>query len=104
VEEGLAKICKLTLLRQLDEVQLLTLLRPRNVSGEKRIHEGLEIRPPPLRKRITDLPVFIDAFPRELGSHRRQTLVQSLLESFNLVILEVKIITWSLAREALALV
>jgi hypothetical protein len=34
-----------------------------------------------------------------LGSHRRQALVQSLLEPFNLVILEVKIVTWSLARE-----
>jgi hypothetical protein len=71
------------------------------VSGKKRIHKGLEIRPPPLRQRITDLPVFIDAFPRELGSYRRETLVQTLLKSFNFVILEVEIVTWSLARGAL---
>lgn len=40
---------ELTLLRQLDKIQLLALLRSGNMSWQKRVHERLEIRTPPLR-------------------------------------------------------
>lgn len=65
----------LTLLWQLNEIQFLTLLRPRHMSRKERIHESLEIRPPPLRERITDLPILVHALTRELRSDRSQTLV-----------------------------
>jgi hypothetical protein len=83
---------RLTLPRKLDEIQLLALLRPRNMRRDERVHERLEIRPPPLRQRIADLPFFIDALAAKLRAHRRQPLVQPLLESFYFVILRLEVV------------
>ena len=80
---------RLTLLGQLDEIQLLALLWPRHMPRQKGVHERLEIRPPPLRKRITDLPILVDTLARELRSDRCKTLIQPLLESIDLLVLVV---------------
>jgi hypothetical protein len=50
------------------------------------IHKRLEIRAPPLRKRIADLPLIINALTRELRAHRSKPLIQPRLEALNLVI------------------
>lgn len=84
-----------TLLGQLDKVQLLALLRPCDVPWQKRVHEGLEVWPPPLGQGIADLPVFIDTFSRELRAYRGQALIQSLLEAVDLLVLVVQVVTWS---------
>lgn len=82
-----------TLLRQLNEIQLLALLGPGHMSRQERVHERLEIGPPPLRDRIANLPVLVDAFAGELRSHRRQTLVEALLETVDFFVLEVEVVT-----------
>ncbi len=81
-----------TLSGKLNKVQLLTLLRPRNMRGNKRVHKRLEIRPPPLRKRIPNLPLLIDALSRELIARGSQPLVQPHLEPLHLVILGLEIV------------
>lgn len=85
---------ELTLLREADEVQLLALLGPGDMARQERVHESLEVGSPPLRKCIANFPVIINAFARELRSHRCKALVQALLETFNLIILRLQIITW----------
>lgn len=61
--------------------------------GDERVHEGLEIGSPPLRQRITDLPLFIDTLTTELRTNWSQALIQSHLEAFNLVILGVQVVS-----------
>ena len=83
---------RLTLLRQLDEIQFLALLRPSHMSREERVHERLEVRPPPLRQRVTDLPVFVNAFARELRADGGETLVEPFLEALDFVVFEVEVV------------
>ena len=85
-----------TLSRKLDEIQLLTLLRPRDMRWDEWVHEGLEIRPPPLRQRITNLPLLIDALATKLCAYRRQSLIQPHLEAFDLVILRLQVVAGQL--------
>ena len=46
-------------LRQLDEIELLALFRSRDVAGNERVHEGLEVWAPPLREGVGDIPVVV---------------------------------------------
>lgn len=89
---------ELTLLRQLDIIKLLALLRPGHMCRDKRVHERLEIWPPPLRQRLANLPLALCAYARELIAHRRESLVQSGLETFDLFVLGSQIITWQLKK------
>ena len=59
------------------------------------IHERLEIRSPPLRDRVCNLPLIIDTFTRELSPRRRQALIEARFETFNLVFIGVEVIPWS---------
>lgn len=86
---------KHTTLRQLNQIQLLTLLRPRHMRRQERIHEGLEIRPPPLRQRVPNLPFVIDALAGELGADGSQAFVQSELKAFDFVVFGLEVISWS---------
>jgi hypothetical protein len=76
-----------------NKVQLLALLRSSDMRWDERVHEGLEIGSPPLRQRITDLPLFIDTLTTELRTNWSQALIQSNLEAFNLVILGVQVVS-----------
>lgn len=67
---------KRTAAGKLDEIELLALLRPRDVRRDKWVHEGLEIGSPPLRQCVADLPFIVDAFACELGADWREALVQ----------------------------
>ena len=60
---------------------------------DERVHEGLEIWPPPLRQCVTNLPLVVDAFASELRAYRRKALVQPGLEAFDLVILGAQIVS-----------
>ena len=64
-----------TLLRQLYKVELFAFLRPRHMTRQERIHEGLKIRPPPLCQGIANFPILIDAFTCELRSYRCKALI-----------------------------
>lgn len=77
---------------QLDEIQLLALLRARHVRRQEGIHEGFEIGPPPLGQRVADLPFVVDALARKLAADGRQTLVESELEAFDLVVFCLQIV------------
>ena len=66
---------------QLYEVELLTLFRPRYVRWDERVHEGLEVGPPPLRKGVANDPFVVDTFTRELSAHWCKSFVQPELES-----------------------
>lgn len=83
---------QLTLLRQTNEVQLLALLRARNMSRKERVHEGLEIGSPPLRKCVANLPIVVNTFARELRAHWGEALIQSLLEALDFLVFVVQII------------
>lgn len=83
----------LTLLRQLNEIQLLALLRPSHMSRQERVHERLKVRPPPLRQRVPDLPIFVHAFARELRADGCETLIEPFLEALDFVVLEVEVVT-----------
>jgi len=56
------------------------------------VHESLEIRPPPLRQRITNLPFLINALAAKLRTYRRQSLVQPHLEPFYFLIFGLQVI------------
>lgn len=62
------------------------------MARQERVHEGLEIGAPPLRKSVADLPGFVDTFAGELGADGGETLVQTLLESVDLFVLEVEVV------------
>ena len=64
----------------------------------KRIHERLKVRPPPLRKRIPNLPLVVDALARKLRADRRKALVQPRLEALDLVDLSVEVVAGSVFR------
>lgn len=81
-----------TLSRKLNKIQLLTLLRPRNMRWDKRIHKRLEIRPPPLRQRIPNLPLLIHALPTKLRAHRRQSFIQPFFEPRDLFVFRLEVV------------
>jgi len=66
--------------------------------GYERVHEGLEIWPPPLSKRVCNLPFIIDTFTGELGANWRESLIQSGLESFDFVVFGSEVVTWTIIR------
>lgn len=49
------------------------------------VHEGLEVRAPPLRERIANLPLVVDTFAGELRAYGRKALVQPRLETLDLL-------------------
>jgi hypothetical protein len=53
---------------------------------DERIHEGLEVWPPPLRERVSDLPFVVDALASELCTDGRKALIKPSLEAFDLVV------------------
>jgi hypothetical protein len=63
------------------------------------IHECLEVGSPPLRKRVADLPLVVDALACELRADWRKALVQPCLEAFDLVVLGAEVIAWSVRRQ-----
>ncbi len=78
---------------QLDEVQLLALLRPRDVRGDEGVHEGLEVGAPPLCQRVADLPFIVDSLACELRADGCEALVQTRLEAFDLIVLGAQVVT-----------
>lgn len=65
------------------------------MAGEEGVHESLEIRSPPLRERVANLPVIVDAFPGKLRPDRREALVQPRLETLDLVVFVAEVVTWA---------
>lgn len=66
---------------------------------EKGVHECLEVRPPPLRKCITNLPLIVDAFAGKLISYRCQTFVEAKLEPFDLIVFALEVVAWSFVSQ-----
>lgn len=62
---------------------------------EERVHEGLEVGPPPLREGVADLPFVVDTFPAKLGSDRSKTLVQPGYEAGDFVVFRLEVVAWS---------
>jgi len=83
---GLERPAPRTGLGQLDKVEFLALLGPSDVRGDERIHEGLEVGPPPLREAVADLPVA-GLLALAQPAHGRQPLVQPRLEARDLLVL-----------------
>lgn len=67
------------------------------MSRQKRVHERLEIRPPPLRQRIANLPIVVHALPAKLRSHRREPLIQPFLEPVFFLVFMVQVVAWSVS-------
>lgn len=65
------------------------------MAGEEGVHESLEIRSPPLREGVPNLPVLVDALSGELRPDRGEALVQARLEPLDLVVVVVEVVTWS---------
>lgn len=63
--------------------------------GYEWVHECLEIRTPPLRKSIANLPLVVDALAGELGADRCQPFVQPGLEALDLVVLCAEVVARS---------
>lgn len=79
--------------RKLNKIQLLALLGPGDMRWDERVHESLEIRSPPLRQRITNLPLLINTLATELCTNRSQSLIQSHLEPVYLVIFGLEVVS-----------
>lgn len=62
---------------------------------DERVHEGLEVGPPPLSKRIANYPLVVYAFACELCAHWCEALVQPRLEALNLVVFGAEVIARS---------
>jgi hypothetical protein len=84
--------------RELDEVDLLALLRPVDVRWDEGVHERLEVWPPPLRQRIANHPLIVDALACELCADWCEALVQPRLEAFDLVVFRTEVVAWPLGR------
>lgn len=64
--------------------------------GKKGIHERFEIRPPPLRQRIPNLPFsIIDPFAGELGADGREAFIEAELKAFDFIVFGLKVVSWS---------
>lgn len=62
---------------------------------QERIHERLKVRPPPLRKRVCNLPLIIDSFACKLGAGWCQALVESGFETSDFVFVGVEVVAWA---------
>ena len=63
-------------------------------------HEGLEVRPPPLRETVTNFPLVVHSVRRvELPRIRwwREALVQTLLQTLDLVLARLQVVSRSAA-------
>ena len=49
------------------------------------VHESLEIGTPPLRERVANLPLIVDAFAGELRAYGRKAFVQPRFEALDLL-------------------
>ncbi len=65
---------------------------------DERVHESLEIRSPPLRQRITNLPLLINTLATELCTNRSQSLIKSHLEPVYLVIFGLEVVSRQLEK------
>ena len=74
------------------------------MSGEERVHESLEIRTPPLRESITNLPGFVDTFARELRADRSETFVEALLKAVDFFIFIIEVVAWPVFFVSISLV
>ena len=63
--------------------------------GNEWVHEGLEVRSPPLRKRVADLPFIVDAFTCELRADWCKALIQPRLEALDFVVFGAEVVTRS---------
>ena len=80
---------------QVDQVELLALLGPGDVRGQERVHEGLEVGPPPLRQAVAHLPLVVDGVARELVADGREALIEARLEARDLVVGGAEVVAWS---------
>lgn len=64
------------------------------------IHESLEVGSPPLRKRVTDLPLVVHTLARELAADRSKALVQAGFETFKLAFVVVKVVARAVCGSA----
>ena len=60
-----------------------------------RIRERLETWPPPLRKRIRNLPFIIDTFTGELRPRRCEAFVETRFEAFDFIFISMEVVAWS---------
>lgn len=65
------------------------------MARQERVHERLEVRPPPLRQRVANLPVLVDALAGELRADGRQALVEARLEAGYFVVVVVEVVAGS---------
>lgn len=81
----------LTGLRKLDQVELLALLGPCDMGRDERVHEGLGVGAPPLRKAVANFPVGgLVAFAQ--AADWCKALIEAALESLNLVIFGMEVV------------
>lgn len=66
---------------------------------EKRVHEGLEVRSPPLGQGVAYLPFVVHALARELVAYWCQTFIQAELEAFDFIVFGLKVVTRSAKRQ-----
>ena len=57
----------------------------------ERVHERLEIRPPPLCERVANLPLVVDTLARELAADGGEAFVQPVLEALQLAFVVVEV-------------
>lgn len=60
--------------------------------GDEGVHEGLEVRAPPLGKAVANVPIAL-ALAVAQAANGRQTLIKPFLETLNLVIVVLEIVT-----------
>ena len=63
--------------------------------GDERIHERFEVGAPPLRQRVADLPLVVDALAGELRADGREALVQPCFEAFDFVVFGAEVVARS---------
>lgn len=81
-----------TAARELDKVELLAFLGPRDMGRNKWIHERLKVWTPPLCQCVSNHPLIIDTFSCELRADWCKALVQPGLEALNLVVFGAKVV------------
>jgi hypothetical protein len=98
VSKGVYKIWGIqrTAARKLDEVELLTLLRPGNMRRDERIHECFKVGPPPLRQRVANLPLVVYTLASELCADWCKALIQPRLEALDLVVFGAEVVARSI--------
>lgn len=64
------------------------------------IHESLEVGSPPLRKRVTNLPLVVHTLARELAADGGEALVQTGFETFKLAFVVMKVVARTIRGSA----